>query len=155
MAYQYTECGLDYVWLQNGYVQEEDAEWGVVVGIEHQEALHKMIGYDVINAPEALNGAELRYLRVELGLSQKALGSCLGYADGQMVANWEKGVGTIPRSVDVVVRALYRERILNNDNGISANISGTLDMLKDNDQAAFHERRLELLEMDGQWSNVA
>jgi DNA-binding transcriptional regulator YiaG len=142
------------VYLQNGYHTEE-TEFGEATAVEHQKDLHMLIGHGVINTPDSLSGVQLRFLRVELGMSQKLLGSFLGYNDGQMFARWEKEETPIPRAADVVVRALYRERILNNDNGIPANVSGTLDMLKDNDATDFHQRRLELTETDGQWAAAA
>lgn len=41
--------------------------------------------------------AELvRCKRVDLKLSQKALGAKLGYPDGQAVSNFERGAGSLP-----------------------------------------------------------
>ncbi len=147
MSYQYTECGLGNVYLKNGY-RIDQTEWGEAVVIDHVEDLHCAIGRDIVNSPDGLTGPELRFLRVELNMSQKSLGALAGYKDGQMVAKWEKGEREMPRAVDVVVRALYVEKVIKQS---SSNISALLDKLSDHDQEQFHQRRVEFSEQDGVW----
>ena len=53
-----------------------------------------------------LNGAELRYLRLHLRLSQKALAKLLGNTE-QSVANWEKR-GRVPLWADKHIRILWQ-----------------------------------------------
>lgn len=90
--YHYKSCGLPNVWLKNGYTEHETA-YGKGVAIEDLEGLHKAICRSIIEAPTKLTGAELRFLRKEMNLSQKRLGSLLGVED-QTVANWEKAEPT-------------------------------------------------------------
>ncbi len=47
-------------------------------------------------------GEELRFLRIELDLSQRRLGEYLGKSD-QSVALWEK-TGNLPEEVDFLIR---------------------------------------------------
>lgn len=68
--YHYTECGLDYVYLLNGYT-ERITPYGKAVSITAVEQLHKIIGEAIISSPEPLSGAEIRFLRHELDWSQK------------------------------------------------------------------------------------
>lgn len=104
--YHYKDCGLDYVWLKNGFDIVEDV-YGKGVSIKNIEELHQLIANYIIDDPAPLTGPELRFLRVELDLSQKALGKYLGKTD-QSVAGWEK-TGNIPEEVDFLVRHIYRQ----------------------------------------------
>ena len=76
------------------------------------EGLHKAIATDLVNQDARLSGKEFRFLRKELGLSQRALAQWLE-VDEQTVANAEKSRGKRPisKSADVLLRALYLESI--------------------------------------------
>jgi len=86
--YHYESCGLPNVWLKNGY-KEHDTPYGKGVSIEDVEGLHRAITKSVIKSPNKMTGAEVRFLRKEMDLSQKRLGEMLGVSD-QTVALWEK-----------------------------------------------------------------
>jgi DNA-binding transcriptional regulator YiaG len=73
----------------NGYSVEEHPEYGELVSIENIRGLHNAIGEQIINLTRALNGAEFRFLRLELDLSQKFLATVLG-TNEQSIAKWEK-----------------------------------------------------------------
>lgn len=105
--YHYTECGLNNVWLMNGY-REYDTPFGKAVAIENAEGLHRTISLQLVNHKPRLSGGEFRFIRKELGLSQKALAGVLGN-DAQSIARWEKS-GRVPRMAERFLRALYRER---------------------------------------------
>ncbi len=152
MSYQYTECGLSYVYLNNGY-RIDDSEWGKVVAIEHVADLHRTIGKGIIDSPNPLSGSEFKFLRAELGMSQKYLSILGGYSDNQIVKQWEKQERGIPLILDTILRTLYRERIINH--GGSTNISALLEKLSDHEQAKFHQRRVEFSEEDGIWQAQA
>src|ERR1700761_8968341 len=89
MSYHYAECGLDYVYLENGYGFHETA-YGKGVSIADAEGLQAAIGRWVVDQPAALRGAELRFLRLELELTQRGLADLLG-ATEQTLRLWEKG----------------------------------------------------------------
>ena len=89
MRYHYTECGLDNVWLLNGYMIEQHPNYGELFAIDHVDDLHRFIGRSLIALPRLLNGAEFRFLRRELDLSQKTLADLIG-SNEQSVAKWEK-----------------------------------------------------------------
>lgn len=90
--YHYESCGLPDVWLLNGY-QTHETPYGDGISIDNIEGLHRAIAHSIINSASKMTGAELRFLRKELDLSQKRLGAMLGVED-QTVANWEKGTPT-------------------------------------------------------------
>jgi len=107
--YHYTECGLDNIYLLNGFevMTFEDEQ---VVSVHNTEGLHLAIGTDILNKTSLLNGQELRFLRKEMGLSQKELAALFGKTD-QTVANWEKGDSMQAQSDDIVIRLRYAAHI--------------------------------------------
>ncbi len=85
---QYTACGLDSIYLLDGF-RFAEGKRGRVVKIEDQNGLHRAIGDFLIRQKRSLNGKELRFLRHELGLSQPKLAGLLGESE-QSVARREK-----------------------------------------------------------------
>jgi len=107
--YHYTECGLDNIYLQNGY-EESELDGEAYISVESIDELHAVIGGLLVDKNAALCPNEFRFLRVELNLSQKALGNIID-VDSQTVARWEKGETKIPRASDIVLRAFYLESL--------------------------------------------
>jgi DNA-binding transcriptional regulator YiaG len=108
MAYHYTDSGLDNVILENGYTVHKTA-YGEGVSIQDTEGLHKAIGRSLVLAPKGLNGAELRFLRLEMEMTQRSLAAVLG-TEEQNVRRWEKArAKEIPGPADRLIRALYTE----------------------------------------------
>ena len=108
MAYHYRECGLDNVWLENGY-QIHNTPYGEGVSINETQALHKAIGLWLIGAPKPLNGAELRFFRMEMEQTQRDLAAVLG-ATEQTLRLWEKNRNkALPGPADRLLRALYKD----------------------------------------------
>ena len=70
--YQYKESGLENVYLVNGY-RHHDTPYRKGVSIDNTEGLHKAIGRWLISLPKPLNGAELRFFRLEMETTQRAL----------------------------------------------------------------------------------
>ncbi|MYM89694.1 hypothetical protein GTP91_21255 [Rugamonas sp. FT82W] len=104
--YHYTDGGLRNVWLKNGYV-EKDTPYGKAVSFYDLEGLTKAICLALSSKPGKLTGAEFRYLRCGLLLSQKSLGKLLGCTE-QAIAKWEK-TGKVPKTSDLVIRMLYKK----------------------------------------------
>jgi putative transcriptional regulator len=108
MAYHYTESGLDNVFLLNGY-EIHKTPYGEGVSIQNSEALHRAIGRWLVELPAPLRGAELRFLRLEMELSQKQLAALIGSTE-QNVRRWEKAQQKpVPGPADRLLRALYSE----------------------------------------------
>jgi transcriptional regulator with XRE-family HTH domain len=63
------------------------------LAIRDTEGLHKAIGLWLVDRPIPLNGAELRFLRIEMELSQRDLAGILGVKE-QRLRILKKGVGT-------------------------------------------------------------
>jgi DNA-binding transcriptional regulator YiaG len=104
--YKYTECGLRNVRLSNGY-KVHDTPYGKAVSITDVEGLHRAIGHAIARKPR-VTGSELRFLRKELGWSQKMLATFLGVSE-QIVSLWERK-GRITKTADRLVRLVYLEK---------------------------------------------
>ncbi len=107
--YHYTECGIDNVYLVNGY-NFVDVLGGRSVVIQDMDGLHKAIGMILVIDRKQLSGQEIRYLRTELLLSQSGFGRVLD-VDAQTVARWEKNKIPMPRAAEAALRVLYAEHV--------------------------------------------
>lgn len=103
--YHYTMCGLDNVWLENGYT-ETDTPYDKAVKIEDADELDRAIAMALVDKPEPLSGKEFRFLRQQLGMSQADVGSLLGSTD-QTIARWEKGTIDLPVTADKLFRVIF------------------------------------------------
>lgn len=104
-GYHYTESGLNNVWLANGYASRK-TKYGDGVSIHDVDGLHRAIARALADKPR-LTGAEIRFLRKAMGMSQRALGEVLGVTD-QAVALWERK-GRLPRTADRLLRLIFVE----------------------------------------------
>ncbi len=102
--YQYKECGLDNVWLANGYELVETA-YGPGVSVIAADKLLEQIAAHLVRKPSRLSGKEFRFLRVELGLSQGAMAKVQGVSE-QNVSLWERR-GKVPKANDALLRLCY------------------------------------------------
>lgn len=109
--YHYTQCGLDNVWLENGYAVKKTA-YGKAVAIEDADGLHKVLALELIAKQGHLSGKELKFLRVAMDLSQSGLGKLLG-ATEQSVSLWER-TGKVPQAADGLTRMLAAEKLNGN-----------------------------------------
>ena len=107
-THHYRECGLNHIYLLNGFAYRETRH-GRAVSIQDMDGLHRAIGAHLAREKRALTGAELKFFRIELGLSQSMLGMLLGKS-GQTVARWEKGQSRIDATADRVVRLLFTQQ---------------------------------------------
>jgi hypothetical protein len=100
----YTASGLDYVYLANGFSIEDDPDYGRIVTIDAPDDLHKAIGLHVVQSPK-LTGAEFRFLRKQMRMTQKDLAERFG-TDVQTIANYEKGK-KIPATSEQLMRVTF------------------------------------------------
>ncbi|QHA86730.1 helix-turn-helix domain-containing protein [Serratia rhizosphaerae] len=107
--YHYIESGLNTIWLANG-VHQSEIEGEIYISIEDVTGLHRSIARALVACERPLQADEIRFLRVEMNMSQKALADLLG-VDVQTVARWEKAQSSLPRMTDVMLRMLYLESV--------------------------------------------
>ena len=101
------ECGLDYVWLLNGFTILETA-YGPAAQVDRAEELDRRIALAVIHRQHSLTGQEVRFLRGLLDMTQTELGALLG-KDAQSVARWERVKTAVPPTEDRALRQIYLE----------------------------------------------
>jgi len=110
MALHYKGCGLDNVWLESGYTVRE-TKYGNAYSIDDIDGLYQAISRAIsTHGNGKLSGAELRFLRKQLNLSQKELASLLGRKD-QTVAIWEKR-DAVPEDAGQLIKLLAIEKLL-------------------------------------------
>lgn len=119
--YRFTDAGLRNVWLKNGYV-ERSTPYGKTVSFHDLDGLVVAICNALVKKQGRLSGAEFRYIRTALSLSQKSLGQAVGYTE-QAVAKWEK-TGKVPKAIDLMLRMLFVRK-----HSGDKNVSALLDML--------------------------
>ena len=102
--YRFDDAGLKNVWLANGFTFKRTA-YGNAVAIEDIEGLTRVVCRALTRKLGRLDGAEFRYLRLHLRLSQKSLSKLFGNSE-QSVANWEKR-GRVPLWADKHIRLLW------------------------------------------------
>jgi DNA-binding transcriptional regulator YiaG len=107
--YKYTECGLEGVKLKNGF-EEYETEHGKGVGIHDLEGLHAAIGRHLVCNKAVLSGAEVRFLRKELELSQVELANFFGVGESSVRA-YESDRTQISGPADRILRVLYLEMV--------------------------------------------
>jgi putative transcriptional regulator len=108
--YQYTECGLDYVYLVGGMEIRHTSE-GEYVQINNPEGLHKAIGKFLVTRRKALSGKEVKFLRHEMDMSQPTLAYLLGVTE-QTLQKWEAGrTSQVPAPAEALIRLLYSEYV--------------------------------------------
>ena len=114
--YHYRECGLDDVYLANGFKRFKSAR-GTSIAIENIDQLHAAIGTHLCDQPRELSGNEVRFLRRELMLSQAALAHLVGVKE-QTVHRWEADKNSMPRSTEALLRRLYMEQVKNDNDSL-------------------------------------
>lgn len=141
--YHFTDGGLRNVWLENGYT-EKDTPYGKAVSFHDLEGLTKAICRALVEKPGKLSGAEFRYLRSGLLLSQKSLGKMLGCSE-QAVAKWEKN-GKIPKAEDFLVRLIYTQKHNGNEK-----VGAVVEMLNIIDRIS--NSKIIVSEMHRKWTS--
>ena len=136
--HHYTECGLDNVWLENGYKLHK-TPYGKGVSIADSDGLDKAIALCLTHKPGRLTGKEFRFLRTLLGLAQRSLADMVGVTE-QSVSLWER-TGKVPKQGDAAMRLIVLEKI-NGDGRWSEMIEriNAVDRLV-NQQIVFREQR--------------
>ena len=143
MAYHYVESGLDNIWLENGYTKHQ-TPYGEGVSIDDLDGLHHVILRWLADTPKPLDGADLRFIRVEMDLTQKALAGLLG-AEEQTLRRWEKARSSaLPGPADRLLRALTME-FTGGDGSVRALINRMAELNKVEHATA------RLREVNGRW----
>jgi DNA-binding transcriptional regulator YiaG len=140
--YNYTTCGLDNVWLKNGF-KIHTTGYGDGVAIHNLDGLHKAIAKSVVSGSAELTGKEFRFLRVELDLSINSLAAILGEASAD-IKEWEAGSVAPHSNAAMALRKLYIE---STGEGVASELVSSVAAL----DRQIHELSIEMEEHDGYW----
>ena len=140
--FEYRGCGIDGVWLGNGYTVEDTA-YGLALHITNIKGLHKAIGIYLITNKKVLAPTELRFLRKQMDLTQAELGRWVSLSD-QQVARWEKGSCGISGAADSLLRLLYLGKVVGQVDPVQF-----LEELEGTDSVC--EDKIVLDETEGEW----
>ena len=124
--YHYVECGLDYIYLANGF-RRFDSQRGPSIAIRDIDALHQAIGQHICDQKKDLSGQEIRFLRREVLMSQASLARMLGVKE-QTVHRWEAGKTTMPKAAESILRVLYMEQIKASSDGLRSTLKRIADL---------------------------
>lgn len=135
--YHYTNSGLDYVYLANGFIVEE-TPYGRSIAIHRADDLHAVIARDIVTRPGTMRGQEVRFLRSQLALSQAGLGKVLGMTR-DAVAKWEgKPNDVIPGQADRALRMFYALKATGHETALQI-----CELLEEIDELQFGETVFE------------
>jgi putative zinc finger/helix-turn-helix YgiT family protein len=104
--WQYTECGLDHVYLEGVTVWHCDACKNMMPVIPHVQSLHDTIAEKLANKPGRLEGREAQYLRRYLRLRAVDFAELLE-TTSVTVSRWERKGNVLPATVDRYLRILH------------------------------------------------
>lgn len=146
----YRACGLDGIYLCNGYTVEEiDGE--KYTEVRDREQLHKLIALNLVEHRKTLSPKELRFIRVALNQTQGELGRVLGVSS-QTVARWEKGQTEITGPADRMLRVLVIAMMLPPEqlNKLLADLTTWLDEMDETNVV-----RLQFRHDHDEWKDAA
>lgn len=143
----YTSCGLQNIWLKNGY-EIIETDYGVATSIHDLTGLHAAIGMYIVNNKPKLSGAEVRFLRKELDLSQAHLALLLGVSEVS-IRGWENNRTKITKPADKLLRMLYSEHVNGNKE-----IKEFIERLSHLNRIEY-SKKLELEETELGWKQAA
>lgn len=132
----YTDCGLDNIYLQNGFMIEE-FDGDKTLSISDIDGLHRAIGLHIVLSKKAPSAKELRFIREELEMTQLELSTILGISD-QTVARWEKGQCEANGAAVLSMRLIYILSVTPEDKrqAILDNILDRIKVLSDTDETS-------------------
>lgn len=135
--YHYTECGLDNVFLINGFYIES-TPYGKSVRFDDPEGLDRLIANQVARKVGKLSGKEIRYIRNYMDMSQVVLADFMAKKDAQPIANWEKESTIIPDTENFLLLHIFRQYL-----GDRSAYVDMVDELNSRERTTNHEIRLE------------
>jgi transcriptional regulator with XRE-family HTH domain len=146
VPFHYAASGLPDVWLLNGFAIEQ-TPYGEGVRIEDADGLHAALALWIATGARTPTGADLRFLRKSMRLSQNDLAHLLGCSD-QSIARWEKDKSAIDPAAERLVRLLVLDHL-----GTRPDIKQTLAKLAE-PESPLSESRL-LKREAGTWKPAA
>lgn len=130
----YRACGLEGIYLLNGYSLEEH-DGDKHMSVTKMEELHQAIGRHLVTQRKGLAPKEIRFLRNTMDLTQAELAERLGN-NPQSVARWEKGECEVPGASEKLLRLVYLAHLMGDEelSALRNFILSNLDALDEMDE---------------------
>jgi len=109
----FKECGLDNVYLINGYRFGQTGNGEEVLLIEDLPGLHAAIAKAVVESPAHLDAKTFKYLRKHLDMAQRQVADLLGMSE-ESVSLWERARQPLPKYADIIIRTMVKEKCSGN-----------------------------------------
>lgn len=143
----YTACGLDNVFLRNGF-KIHNTKYGEGVAIEDARGLHRVIANSIVTGAHPIRGQEVKFLRSMLELSQASLGRVLGF-DRSTVARWEgEANNPLPDQSDRSLRMYFA--LQSEGNEVARELTALLQEEDENERKLFDQEQQMQLAWDEQ-----
>lgn len=150
--YHYTECGLDNIYLLNGFKITKTKSIEEIF-IHDIHGLHKVIGLSLITKPGLLIGNEIKFIRTTMDLSQTTLARILGL-NYQSILAWEKNKTPISKTADHLLRIIFFSYLKTDGNEtIYEKINEIADL--DSKLQKTEQEIVEFKEVSDEWRMVA
>jgi putative transcriptional regulator len=147
--YHYRDCGLENIWIEGGY-EEVDSPYGPGVAITDMDGLHRCIAECLVQKQGPLTGAEFRFLRTELDLSQLAMGALCGRGE-RTVRGWETEDEPVEEPANTIIRHVYQQRF--NPSASFEELSKLIQQFQMVDKK-LHELRFKIKAAEDGWKAV-
>jgi len=149
--YHYTECGLDNIYLVNGFEITKTDNGDEEVFIHNIHGLHQAIGKALVFKQGLLAGNDIKFIRTTLDLSQTSLGRLLGL-DYQTILGWEKNKSPISKTADHLLRIIFFS-YLNRETDCT--LYDKINEIADIDAGEVEASKIELKEVEDGWRLAA
>ena len=135
--FHYTQCGLDNIYLKNGYNIKE-TKYGMTYSINSADELHEFIADSIITNPTPIRGQEFRFLRSMMQLSQRLLAERIGLSRSAIARYEATAEEKVPNHVDKSIRFFYSLIMEDNEDAEKLReLLRELDDLKDQEFFSF------------------
>lgn len=146
-SHRYLECGLNNVWISGGFDEIPGPNGERTISIRDLEGLHRCIANCLIKKPAPLTGAEFRFLRNELDLSQSTMGRLCGREE-RIVREWETRGEAVGEPANTIIRFVYEQRY--NPSAQFEEVSKTIGQLQALDKE-LHELKFKIKSTESGW----
>jgi putative transcriptional regulator len=109
----FTDCGLDNVYLVNGFHFGQTGNGEEVLVIQDLDGLHAAIAKSVSSSSHPLDAKTFRFLRKHLDMAQRQIAEMLGVSE-DIVSLWERARQPVPRYADLILRTMVKEKCSGN-----------------------------------------
>lgn len=143
MKYHYTECGLNNIVIEGLSVVVDD-EGDEVVEVPYINDLHCAIASGIVLHEQGMSGAELRFLRSEIGMTQAEFAAFL-HKDKQTIGRWERAESEIDGTSETMIRKLAIEKL-------ELDISDGIDELSKKSVSTARDQTISIIANDDSYS---